>query len=88
MTNPTIIIEVLSSSTEAYDRGKKFNCYKTLPSFQQYVLVSSEEFLVETFDKTKEEKWLLSSEILAEKKVKIGDCEILLADIYNKIIWS
>ncbi len=43
ITNPTLIVEVLSDSTEAYDRGKKFAHYRTLPSFAEYVLVSQKE---------------------------------------------
>jgi Uma2 family endonuclease len=83
-----VIIEVLSDSTEAYDRGKKFNCYKTLPSFKQYVLVATDEMLVETYERTEDDKWLLTSETKPEKTIKIGDCEILIAEIYDKMIWQ
>ncbi|MCU0444470.1 MAG: Uma2 family endonuclease [Microscillaceae bacterium] len=88
LANPTVIIEVLSDSTEAYDRGKKFNCYKNLPSFKQYVLVATDEILVETYERAADDKWLLTSETKPEKTIKIGDCEILLEDIYNKMIWQ
>lgn len=85
LQNPTIIIEVLSESTERYDRGEKFRCYKTLQSIQQYVLVSSEELLVESFERTPDNFWLLKSEEKEEKSIKIGDCDIFLKDIYRKV---
>ena len=85
LQNPTIIIEVLSESTEHYDRGEKFLCYKTLESVKQYVLVSSEEVLAESFERTPDNFWLLKSEEKEEKSMKIGDCEIFLKDIYNKV---
>lgn len=49
VTNPTIVIEVLSESTERYDRDGKFNAYKALPSLQEYVLISQEERRIEVF---------------------------------------
>lgn len=49
LTNPQVIIEVLSGSTEAYDRGAKFGFYRSLPSLQEYLLVSQTSRLVEHF---------------------------------------
>jgi Uma2 family endonuclease len=49
LINPILIVEVLSKSTEAYDRGEKFRKYRTLPSLCEYVLISTELQLVETF---------------------------------------
>ncbi len=49
LINPILIVEVLSKSTEAYDRGEKFRKYRTLPSLCEYVLISTERQLVETF---------------------------------------
>lgn len=49
VTNPIVIVEVLSESTEAYDRGKKFQHYRRLPSLQDYVLVSQQERLAEVW---------------------------------------
>ena len=51
LTNPTAIVEVLSSSTKEYDRGVKFRLYKSLPSLREYVLVDSQSILVEQFVK-------------------------------------
>jgi Uma2 family endonuclease len=49
VTNPTVVIEVLSDSTERYDRDGKFNAYKALPSLREYVLISQEERRIEVF---------------------------------------
>lgn len=85
LLNPTVIIEVLSESTELYDRSEKFRCYKTLKSLQQYVLISSEKVLIDSFERTEDDFWLLKSAEDLEKEIKIGDCSILLKDIYRKV---
>ncbi len=84
LCNPTIVIEVLSDSTELYDRTEKFSAYQTLPSLQQYILVNSKKKQIEIFNRTKENNWLLVTENNPTKKIKIGECEILLEDIYLK----
>ena len=60
ITNPRIVVEVLSDSTELYDRGAKFSLYREIPSLQQYVLVSQHEPLVETYLRQAEGAWLLN----------------------------
>lgn len=57
--HPTLIVEVLSESTESFDRGQKFAAYRTLPSLQEYVLVDIEARRLETFRRTPENDWLL-----------------------------
>ena len=47
LLNPTLIVEVLSPSTEAYDRGKKFQAYRSIPSFSEYLLIAQDEIMVE-----------------------------------------
>lgn len=59
--NPKVVIEVLSASTEAYDRGAKFTAYRTLDSMQEYVLVSQHRALVETFFRQDDGNWLFSA---------------------------
>lgn len=59
--NPQVIIEILSESTESYDRGKKFQHYRQLSSLQEYVLVSQERKLVERFVRQPDETWLLTT---------------------------
>ncbi|MEZ4684732.1 MAG: Uma2 family endonuclease [Bacteroidia bacterium] len=57
ITNPKIIIEVLSDSTEDYDRGRKFAMYRSIPSFEEYVLISQKKQHVEVFSKKGENIW-------------------------------
>jgi len=57
--NPTLIIEVLSDSTESYDRGTKFRLYSRISSLQEYVLVSQNERIVEVFRRNEQQRWEL-----------------------------
>ncbi len=59
VVNPHTIFEVLSKSTEAYDRGKKFHLYRRLPSLQNYVLISQDLCQAEVFSRTDHGDWLL-----------------------------
>ncbi|MDX1908815.1 MAG: Uma2 family endonuclease, partial [Bacteroidia bacterium] len=52
ITNPLLIVEVLSDTTEAYDRGEKFERYRSIPSLQEYVLVSQKKPLIESYYRT------------------------------------
>ena len=58
---PKVIVEVLSEFTEKFDRGKKFQYYRTIPSLQEYILVSSQEYLIEYFRRTKNDLWTLQT---------------------------
>lgn len=57
ITNPSVIIEVLSPSTSGYDRGQKFKLYRDIPSLKEYILISSTEMLVEQYSKQSEHIW-------------------------------
>lgn len=85
LKNPEIIIEVLSESTEKYDRLEKFDCYKTIPSFKEYVLVSSKKKKVEVIKKLSESEWLSHTYTTKDLSLSIGECSILLSDIYNMV---
>jgi Uma2 family endonuclease len=85
LENPEIIIEVSSDSTELYDRSEKFECYQTLQSLKEYVLVASKKKQVEVFRRYNENEWILHIYSEKDNLVKIGTCEVLLDDIYNKV---
>jgi Uma2 family endonuclease len=85
LVNPSIIIEVLSESTASYDRGEKFDCYRTLPSFEQYVLVDSTQRRIETIRRQDETYWLMAFAKAFDDKVKIGNCGFTLGEIYRKV---
>ena len=86
LRNPAIIIEVLSKSTGDYDRGEKFECYQTLRSLQQYVLVSSfSKPKMETYTRKTAKDWDYHIETETEKSIAIGGCEFLLGSVYKKV---
>lgn len=59
VTNPSVLIEVLSASTQDYDRGSKFKLYRDIESLKEYIVISSLEILVEKYDKQADGSWLL-----------------------------
>lgn len=87
VTNPTLVAEVLSPSTELYDRGQKFDLYRDLPSLQEYVLISTTSPLVETFLRQPDGNWLLSYAKGPEAKIRLTslNIELPLAEIYEQI---
>ncbi|HMZ61032.1 MAG TPA: Uma2 family endonuclease, partial [Leptospiraceae bacterium] len=86
LLNPSAVIEVLSDSTETYDRGKKFESYRNIISLQEYMLVSSERKKNELFSKSPEGKWVLS-ESGKERTIDISslNLHISVSDVYEKI---
>ncbi|GAB4131455.1 MAG: Uma2 family endonuclease [Raineya sp.] len=84
LLNPTIVIEVLSESTAHYDSNEKMECYFTLPSLQEYWLVDSEKVSIKSYKRQNNNDWILHLSKNLEEKVQIGECEVLLKDIYLK----
>ncbi len=86
-TNPTLILEVLSDSTEAYDRGGKFANYRALTSFREYVLVSQKEPLVEVFFRHDDGTWQLTpiTGLGATARLQSLNIELPLAEIYYNV---
>ncbi len=89
VTNPVLIIEVLSESTREYDRGAKFNFYKEIPTLREYVTVESERPHVECYRRTGDDKWLVEihEDLDATVKLESIACEISLRQVYNKVSW-
>jgi Uma2 family endonuclease len=88
LLNPTLVIEVLSPSTEGYDRGKKFVYYRTLESLREYVLVAQDEIRVELFTRQGDGHWLLSEAGRVDETISLASigCELRLADVYERVI--
>lgn len=84
LLNPSVVIEVLSESTKKYDQGEKMNCYLELESLEQYILVDSEQIMVSSYTKIKDE-WLFKILKEIKNKAKIRDCEIALEGIYRNV---
>lgn len=87
ITNPLLIVEVLSKSTQIYDQGNKFKFYRTIPSFQEYILIDQYSIHVEQYYKTESNQWIFSEKDGEESILKFNKIpfEIVLADIYNKV---
>lgn len=83
--NPTVIVEVLSKSTSAYDRGEKFHFYRSIPTLKEYVLIDSSSIAAEVFRKSDEGVWFLASEAYnITEAIELGsiDLKLNLTDIY------
>ncbi len=85
--NPILLIEVLSKSTEEYDKNDKFLTYRTIPSFQEYVLVSQNRPAVQQFNRQSNGKWLHQATIGLNSKVYFESVEVELSleDIYDLV---
>jgi Uma2 family endonuclease len=85
--NPVLVVEVLSPSTEAYDRGKKFEHYRRIPSLREYVLVSQEAPHVEHFLRNEDRTWTLTEVSGLEAKLSLPTLgiEMSLLEIFDKV---
>jgi Uma2 family endonuclease len=87
LLNPTVLIEVLSDSTERYDRGKKFSFYQTIKSLAEYVLIAQDEYKIEQFVRQPDGRWLLSYYRSPEDVVELTSiqCTLALREVYDKV---
>jgi len=87
LLNPILLVEVLSPTTEAYDRGRKFEHYQSIESFQQYLLIASDRMHVDLFTRRTGGGWLLQSADKPEESIELTSigCRLLLADLYEKV---
>ena len=85
VTNPRVIVEVLSDSTEAYDRGEKFAHYRRIPSLAEYILVSQKEPRIEVWRRNVAGKWELAEEALAGQTAHLAsiECARSVAEVYT-----
>jgi Uma2 family endonuclease len=87
LLNPVVLIEILSDSTEAYDRGDKFSHYQEIPSFGEYILVSQYTLKMERFTRQPDKSWVYTiyqgtEDILSVETI---DCDLPLAEVYRKV---
>jgi len=87
LLNPNVIVEVLSDSTEKWDRGRKFAMYRSIESLTDYVLITQNTPLVEHYVRQPNDQWILSDCRGLDAAVTIAsiDCTLPLADIYDKV---
>lgn len=90
LLNPIFIVEVLSPSTETYDRGKKFQHYRTLQSLQEYLLIAQDSYRVEQYIRQANDQWLLTDISRADATLTLPsiECTLLVADIYEKVAFE
>ena len=88
--NPSVVVEVLSESTEKRDLTTKMRCYKTLKSLKQIIFIAQSEKYILSLerDKDNDRLWLDMEYFDDEEGIPIGDCEILLKDIYYKVTFE
>ncbi|BAY62283.1 hypothetical protein NIES22_23550 [Calothrix brevissima NIES-22] len=84
VTNPLLIVEVLSKSTENHDRTNKFRFYRSIPTLKEYIIIDQYEYLIEQFTKNAESQWVLSEyesedAVLALQKIEF---QIPFSEIY------
>ena len=87
VTNPLLIVKVLSKSTKNYDQGDKFDYYRSIPEFAEYILVDQYRYYVKQFAKADDGRWWLSEYQDKDDSLNFAslDCEIKLSDIYEEI---
>lgn len=90
LLNPIVIFEVLSKSTEQKDRGDKFEQYRNIGSLTEYILVSQDRCRVEQFTRQPDGTWLYRAyaNIADMLQIESIDCELLLKDVYEKVIFT
>jgi Uma2 family endonuclease len=90
LLNPTVIVEVLSESTQVYDRIGKFELYRSLESLAEYVLISSLRVSVERYTHQPDGSWNYIAKASLEDSIdlKSVDCHLLLTDLYEKVDFS
>ncbi|NJR17323.1 MAG: Uma2 family endonuclease [Calothrix sp. CSU_2_0] len=90
--NPLLVIEVLSNSTKSYDKDDKFAAYRTISTFQEYILIDQYKVHIEQYFKTDKKRWTFVeyddlNEIISLNSINFGSSnfEIVIADIYDKV---
>src|SRR5712692_8061687 len=87
LLNPTLIVEILSESTKDYDRGEKFEHYRTLTSLAEYVLIAQDKHHVEHFVRQPDNRWLLAETNRLGDTIHLPSiaCDLALTEVYDKV---
>lgn len=87
LLNPTVIIEVVSPSTENYDRTTKFEPYRQIPSLREYLLIAQNRVYVEHFVRQPDHQWLVKFYTDHEAVIALGSIQVSLMvdDVYSKV---
>jgi Uma2 family endonuclease len=87
LTNPTLIIEILSGSTEAYDRGEKFTHYQSIPSFHEYLLVAQHRPHITHLLKQADGSWIYKeyNDLADVVKLTSMNCELAMSEVFENV---
>lgn len=87
LLNPTVILEVLSKTTEGYDRGDKFEHYRSIESLSEVVLIAQDKHHIEHYRRQEGSQWILTETNSLQDKIELAsiNCELALSDIYKKV---
>ncbi len=87
LLNPSVIIEVLSPSTEQYDRGKKFQHYRTLDSLREYLLIAQDSYHIEQYIRQDNGQWLFLAVDGLDAAIDLPTiaCRLSLAEVYEEV---
>lgn len=90
ITNPCLIVEILSNSTQIYDRSDKFKLYRSITSFKEYILIYQNSYSVDQYNKQKDGKWILTEYLGEEAVLKLESVsfEISLRDLYKRVTFE
>jgi Uma2 family endonuclease len=90
VTNPVLIVEVLSKSTKDYDRGDKFLYYRSIPEFKEYILIDQTKYYVMQYVKTSENQWILTEYETEDALINLSsiNVELSLKQLYKKVNFS
>jgi Uma2 family endonuclease len=87
LLNPALLVEVLSPSTEAYDRGRKFEHYKSIESLREYLMIASDRIHADLYTRQENGRWLLTSADRLEDSLSLESVgvQLAIADLYEKV---
>ena len=87
ITNPIVIIEILSPSTERYDRGMKFRHYRSIETLHDYILIAQDRQHIEHYTRHENGQWLFEETSINEERISIQsiECVLSLEDTYEKV---
>ena len=87
ITNPIVIIEILSPSTERYDRGMKFRHYRSIETLRDYILIAQDRQHIEHYTRHENGQWLFEETSINEERISIQsiECVLSLEDTYEKV---
>lgn len=85
LLNPLLVVEILSPSTEAFDRGRKFSHYCEIDSLQTYILVSQDRPRVEVFTRQPDDRWMMAAFVEGQVQISVPEFQLEMSQIYHRI---